>query len=218
MSIKPIETYYNGYRFRSRLEARWAVFFDAAGIKYQYEPEGFEVGEWKYLPDFYLPDLGVYVEVKPNIEKLRADSEKLAWMVDFNGPCAKGLLILGQIPNVNMFSQDFECKPNIPKFLICYWEKKWVEARFATFTKNGFLLKDEDLPACVTSAPDLIDFNMRPFRLEFSDLYLTSFDFVLRSAQNERILCDLRYWDMIPYDAYEKARYARFEHGETPEA
>ena len=26
--IKAIETYYKGYRFRSRLEARWAVFFD----------------------------------------------------------------------------------------------------------------------------------------------------------------------------------------------
>ena len=43
MSIKPIETIYNGYRFRSRLEARWAVFFDKIGIKYQYEPEGYEV-------------------------------------------------------------------------------------------------------------------------------------------------------------------------------
>jgi hypothetical protein len=32
--IKTIETIYNGYRFRSRLEARWAVFFDAMGIKY----------------------------------------------------------------------------------------------------------------------------------------------------------------------------------------
>ena len=41
--IKAIETVYNGYRFRSRLEARWAVFFDAAGIKYEYEPEGFDV-------------------------------------------------------------------------------------------------------------------------------------------------------------------------------
>lgn len=28
--IKAIDTYYKGYRFRSRLEARWAVFFDAA--------------------------------------------------------------------------------------------------------------------------------------------------------------------------------------------
>jgi hypothetical protein len=39
MDIKPIETRYNGYRFRSRLEARWAVFFDTLGIEYQYELE-----------------------------------------------------------------------------------------------------------------------------------------------------------------------------------
>jgi hypothetical protein len=32
-----------GYRFRSRLEARWAVFFDVAGIPWQYEPEGFDL-------------------------------------------------------------------------------------------------------------------------------------------------------------------------------
>ena len=38
MNIKPIETIYKGYRFRSRLEARWAVFFDALGIEYEYEP------------------------------------------------------------------------------------------------------------------------------------------------------------------------------------
>ena len=39
--IKAIETIYNGYRFRSRLEARWAVFFDEIGIKYEYEKEGY---------------------------------------------------------------------------------------------------------------------------------------------------------------------------------
>lgn len=42
-AIKPIETIYNGYRFRSRLEARWAVFLDSLGVKYEYEPEGFEL-------------------------------------------------------------------------------------------------------------------------------------------------------------------------------
>ena len=53
MDIKPIETYYNGYRFRSRLEARWAVFFDALGVKYEYEPEGFKLPSGRmYLPDF----------------------------------------------------------------------------------------------------------------------------------------------------------------------
>lgn len=65
MNIKPIETIYNGYRFRSRAEARWAVFFDACGIKYLYEPEGFILSDGTmYLPDFYLPESKTYFEVK----------------------------------------------------------------------------------------------------------------------------------------------------------
>jgi hypothetical protein len=40
--IKPIETRYKGYRFRSRLEARWAVFFDTMEIPWEYEKEGFK--------------------------------------------------------------------------------------------------------------------------------------------------------------------------------
>lgn len=35
--IKAIETSYKGYRFRSRTEARWAVFFDALGVRWEYE-------------------------------------------------------------------------------------------------------------------------------------------------------------------------------------
>ena len=62
--IKAIETVYNGYRFRSRLEARWAVFFDALGVKYEYEKEGFDLdGVW-YLPDFWLPQVSMWAEVK----------------------------------------------------------------------------------------------------------------------------------------------------------
>ena len=68
MHVKAIETAYKGYRFRSRLEARWAVFFDALGIEWQYEPEGFELPDGtRYLPDFFLPkfDGGTWVEIKP---------------------------------------------------------------------------------------------------------------------------------------------------------
>lgn len=62
--FKPIETIYNGYRFRSRLEARWAVFFDALGLPYEYEKEGFDMdGVW-YLPDFWIPAWDSYVEIK----------------------------------------------------------------------------------------------------------------------------------------------------------
>jgi hypothetical protein len=63
--IKAIETCYKGYRFRSRLEARWAVFFDALGIAWEYEKEGYDLGEagW-YLPDFFVPY--PYQESYPN--------------------------------------------------------------------------------------------------------------------------------------------------------
>lgn len=63
--IRPIETRYKGYRFRSRLEARWAVFFDVLGIEWEYEPQGYDVNGRPYLPDFYLSQLRVYAEVKP---------------------------------------------------------------------------------------------------------------------------------------------------------
>lgn len=64
-SAKPIETHYQGHRFRSRLEARWAVFFESLRIQYSYEPEGFDFGGLRYLPDFYLPKFDYWIEVKP---------------------------------------------------------------------------------------------------------------------------------------------------------
>ena len=64
--IKPIETVYKGYRFRSRLEARWAVFFDSLNIPYEYEKEGFQItSDIYYLPDFYLPHLDLWIEIIP---------------------------------------------------------------------------------------------------------------------------------------------------------
>ena len=50
--IKAIETEYDGHRFRSRLEARWAVFFNAVGLTYEYEIEGFEMDGTRYLRTF----------------------------------------------------------------------------------------------------------------------------------------------------------------------
>jgi len=65
LTLNPVETIYRGYRFRSRLEARWAVFFDTLGIPFEYEPEGFELpGGLRYLPDFWLPEQGGWVEIK----------------------------------------------------------------------------------------------------------------------------------------------------------
>lgn len=69
MQHRAIETRYKGYRFRSRLEARWAVFFDALGLRWEYEPEGFELPSGRYLPDFFVHtpwmEFGARVEIKP---------------------------------------------------------------------------------------------------------------------------------------------------------
>lgn len=86
MTLKAIETVYNGYKFRSRLEARWAVFFDTLKVEYLYESEGFDLGDgiW-YLPDFYIPLIETWIEIKPikpsqeeiiKAEKLHNQSKK----------------------------------------------------------------------------------------------------------------------------------------------
>ena len=81
--MKPIETKYKGYKFRSRLEARWAVFFDSLGLDWEYEKEGFDLGNGLYyLPDFYLPNLAgrkVWIEVKPDVPYYKDANKVLAF-------------------------------------------------------------------------------------------------------------------------------------------
>lgn len=73
--LKAIETIYRGHRFRSRTEARWAVFMDSLGIQWRYEHEGYDLdGVW-YLPDFWLPEHRFFFEVKGE-EPDREDTEK----------------------------------------------------------------------------------------------------------------------------------------------
>lgn len=89
---KPIRTTYNGVHFRSRTEARWAVFFDALGVRWQYEHEGYELPSGRYLPDFWLPDVsvarrqrGCFIEIKPSgapTERERKLMEELCEQTD----------------------------------------------------------------------------------------------------------------------------------------
>lgn len=100
--ITPIETHYAGCRFRSRLEARWAVFFNHLGIPWDYEPQGYLVNGKPYLPDFYLPDCGTWVEVKGSSQDLDADLLEQASLqlphLPHRGECGPRLMILGPIP------------------------------------------------------------------------------------------------------------------------
>lgn len=106
MTIQAINTYYAGHHFRSRLEARWAHVFNDLGMRWEYEPQGYHVGEDRrpYLPDFYLTDVGWWVEVKGSQDWL--DLSLLADAVHPTkglGPdgSSTNILILGQIPDTD---------------------------------------------------------------------------------------------------------------------
>lgn len=96
--IRAIETRYKGYRFRSRLEARWAVFFDALGLSWEYEPEGYVLADNQhYLPDFRIKDCGMFVEVKgerPDDTEVR----RCAMLADQTG---KATLLVHGLPGEN---------------------------------------------------------------------------------------------------------------------
>lgn len=64
--MKPISTSYKGYCFRSRLEARWAIFFEELGAEWVYEQEGFDLSGIWYLPDFWIADWDTWIEIKPS--------------------------------------------------------------------------------------------------------------------------------------------------------
>lgn len=62
--MQAIETWFEGIKYRSRTEARWAVFFQRAGLRTEYEKEGVVLNGSPYLPDFWLPEIGLWFEVK----------------------------------------------------------------------------------------------------------------------------------------------------------
>lgn len=57
----------DGNLFRSRLEVRWSIVFDLWGINYLYEEKRFDTKQGWYLPDFYLPNLKTWIEIKPTV-------------------------------------------------------------------------------------------------------------------------------------------------------
>ena len=117
--LKPIPTRYKGYHFRSRLEARWAVFFDALRLPWEYEPQGFSLKSGFYLPDFKVtyPDRGApqeyWFECKGDLSSVRDD--EWARMIEFEEAIDANstLIVLDGVPERKMYLS--------PK-LACGWE------------------------------------------------------------------------------------------------
>lgn len=179
--ISAIDTHYKGYLFRSRLEARWAVFFDAMGIEWEYEPEGYNINGIMYLPDFYLPSIETFAEVKPHglsdeeIEKVNALALE----------SGKNCILLIDVPSNTTY---LVAEPHIVKSI--FGSEK--ELQDVLNDPENYIILSNDRTRCLFYSESGADY--------------------LKSASTSR----------HPHDAFkqaiERARSARFEHGERVNA
>lgn len=97
MAIQSIETRYAGCRFRSRLEARWAVFLTTLGIRWEHEPQGYVLNGTPYLPDFrlHLSDgTSLFAEVKGDADEFEGEHVDLCRALA-DGTATPVLLLIG---------------------------------------------------------------------------------------------------------------------------
>lgn len=215
--IKPIETVYNGYRFRSRLEARTAVFLDHASCRYEYEVEGYQLSDGRrYLPDFYLPDDKYYVEVKGYSDHLVDDLKKAEAFVC---EAKTALIIISEIPydaeseGLYLFpSLSYSAKnggivENHHAFFMTNPDtgKAYIQDNFAIGRKQFFVYKATAFTRDGVSENDYAYSKMRP--LNGSTYGVDEDDW----GATVRACFDLSKIQ----NAFLAARQARFEYGET---
>lgn len=93
--IVPLPTYYGGVKFKSALEARWAMYFDEINVAWRYEDEGYALPSGRYLPDFWLPVAGMHAEVKSDRGFSLTELQKCA---DLAGATQNPVLLLDGPP------------------------------------------------------------------------------------------------------------------------
>lgn len=219
--IKAIETVYKGYRFRSRLEARWAVFFEKLGWEWRYEHQGYEIG-WgedriPWLPDFEITvprfagePTRLYVEVKGDPDFF-ADG---GWLdrLDFGGGPPGFSACADAFPPKQY--QIVGKEAGMPIMLLgAIPAQQWGRLFVPVITHDSGIFANW---TCVCS---------QSFIAERADLLFQSFvekeQFECLSGGQglkdfQPILIPTKLADAKVVAALDAARQARFEHGETP--
>jgi hypothetical protein len=228
--MKAIETHYAGCRFRSRIEARWAVFFDHLSIEWEYEAQGYTcsarlTGEEEpidYLPDFWLPTQGIFAEVKGSLsanECVRLLNVAASLSSNDGDGCGTGpnTVVLGPVPSprahrlppvLHMHKGALHASPWNPlEAQSRCWHPDYVNLA-DDYLSYGELFQESDIPGAGATLLRTEDAHRPRVELppwEFSAI-LTA-DFLLSGfrvpGKPRRVT-----------NAYTKARSARFEHGE----
>ena len=183
--IKAIETEYNGYLFRSRVEARWAVFFDTLGIRYEYEEDVYNIdGTW-YLPDFHLPEQKCWFEVKGDEQGIKNNHDLYQGFAGKIGP-----LVAFTTPSIDTVGT---------KFIIC-----------AHDSNAGYSTNDVSWYFCPTSGFQL---SLRcSYRCT---VWTGNWEDPVKVCSSCDVNSNSTCHDFVhPWiiDAYRAARQARFEH------
>lgn len=220
--IKPIETIYNGYRFRSRLEARWAVFFDALGIKYEYEKEGYELESGRYLPDFWVSDLEYHIEIKPSFDAI-TDLDVERWQ-EF-APMGLHILVGSPVlPKIHMDEDGSQVAKIDGPMAITYFKKTIQGERpdgvYADF--RPWVWQERLTDGTVLLWPAFAFEPILSPEIEQICMERKALVFVMPNKKGGTINFAVNPGATKAHDtprlieAYNSARQARFEHGETP--
>ena len=113
--MNAIPTIYKGQLFRSRLEAKWACFFDLVGWEWEYEP--MDLNGW--IPDFLINGhTKLLCDVKPTQVFVPAVAQKMENAVKGSGfECE--LIIIAMAP----------FKPTEPNDCLGDWAIGWLQQK-----------------------------------------------------------------------------------------
>jgi hypothetical protein len=180
------------FPMRSRLEVRWATFFSAARLAWEYEPRTFTLSNHQhYTPDFYLPEVG-WIEIKATPENARAAEAKLRLF-------ARERHSLPEASHRKEFYTICATQPDFPIHGIHRWDPEptaiyWAEDIYRLFCGVETLKAAEQarihpiewLKRCLDKARRFID-PLRPFE-EYTFAYRhhelgTSFQDLSRAVQ-----------------------------------
>jgi hypothetical protein len=207
--IKAIETRYKGYMFRSRLEARWAVFFESCGFTWEYEPEGFECDGERYLPDFFVTagESEWWCDIKPNTQLTATETRK---MLAFSNAVNTSFWIISGSPWLGQYKLLAKDYQRDGKQYLAVGFKESSEAFtfcpmcYTIDVRSWYGHSNEEYLQCMRC--DVID---RDHGRENEFVW-----FHKGWVMTRRLGIFVQHESLM--NAYTVARSARFEHGETP--